>query len=193
MKKIIFAVQKKMFSSRLSKEIAGGAKQLTKPISFENTKSIGVLVDCSRKQDLPAIQTYVEELKNQGKTVEVLGYNSSNHTTPFKTFTNKITNWYGVPKDKITTNFINTPFDILIALYWEKILPLDYVLAHSKAHLKIGQYHAYKKNYLDIMIDVSDTPTMVEFVETTKKWLSIVNREEKKVGKKKNKTNLVEV
>jgi hypothetical protein len=74
-------------------------------------------------------------------------------------------------------NFIQTPFDILFNLYQQESLPLGYISACSKAHLRIGSAND-KIFYYDLMIDMPEGKDLNYFIAQAEKILRNVNTDQ---------------
>lgn len=60
-------------------------------------------------------------------------------------------NWYGWPVKEIQA-FVDTPFDILIDLELDPVLPLKYVVRASAAGMKVGVNHPTWSRDLDLQV-----------------------------------------
>ena len=64
-------------------------------------------------------------------------------------------NWYGWPNQEFEA-FVDTPFDILIDLELEPVLPLKYVVKMSQASMKVGPDHPMWNDDLDVRLVQSE-------------------------------------
>ncbi len=80
---------------------------------------------------------------------------------------------FGQLKNPVITQFINTPFDLLINYYDNKIWPLACISRKSKSKFKIGFANAFKTHqHLSIDCRVQDVDI---FVTEILKYIHIIN------------------
>lgn len=115
-------------------------------------KSIGILFDAAFKKE---VLEYADELTSLGKKVQLLGYfndKKERSKLPFHHFTNKHLSFAYIPNHKSVKDFTNHSFDILIGVFHQDNLPLEYICTSSKARFKIGKF-TEKIHCFDLMID----------------------------------------
>ena len=149
------------------------------PQSFADAKSIGILFDATNVDARSVVDDYMEDLKKQGKKVELLGYLDDkirHNDLAFKHYNKRDLNLFFQPNSPIVQKFYNTPFDILICLCTGKVLPLEYVAAMSKANLRVGRYYDDRTYCYDLMIDSENGNDLGKFLKQIDRLLKIVNR-----------------
>lgn len=97
----------------------------------------------------------------------------------FDVFSVKDLNWYRIPHGNVVHNFIAEEYDILIDLTVRDMLPLQYVLAHSKARFKVGRQSETNKHFLDMMIDSAGSTSLAQLISNLNKYLMMVNAPQK--------------
>lgn len=129
------------------------AERSTTP--FPSAQKIGIIFNKTKHLDIDLISSFVKRLEMQGKQVSVLCYEPRKKVIQksFKTFSWKDIKWNGKFKSFRLKKFIRTDFDYLFSLNTSPILPLENILARSKAKCRIGGFHQ-KKNNCEMMIDL---------------------------------------
>ncbi len=150
------------------------------PVSYPKAKSIGILFHALESGSLKVVQQFEEALRQKNKTVKVLAYcpdKTQQESYPYPTFGKKETSIAFQPKGVEAENFIQTPFDILFNLYQKESLPLGYISACSKAHLRIGSAND-KIFYYDLMIDMPEGKDLNYFIAQAENILRNVNTDQ---------------
>ena len=125
-------------------------------VNFSDVRSLGVIYPANEESGFRQVKKLVEALPREIK-VSTLGYSDSKelkefHIQPegFRFFCHADLNWYFRPVSDTVREFISTPFDVLIDLSKEEVLPINFVVADSHARLITGRYKE-NANY-DFMI-----------------------------------------
>ena len=136
------------------------AKRNTKVCTIASAKSIGILFDATEPASFEIIRDFVKRLENNKKEITILGYVNDKklidhylYRKGFDFFTKTNLNWYNKPENESIEQFISKPFDVLFNLSLRELFPLQYILALSKAKLKVGKFSP-EQPYLDLMIDI---------------------------------------
>lgn len=79
-------------------------------------------------------------------------------------FCNSDLNWYGWPTKEFEA-FVDTPFDILIDLELEPVLPLKFIVRASVAGMKVGVDHADWSRDLDVCLVAQEQEEEMEEVD----------------------------
>ncbi|MEO8235408.1 MAG: hypothetical protein ABI549_08345 [Flavobacterium sp.] len=90
------------------------------------------------------------------------------------TFSNNDMSWKGDFNKIFITNFLNTPFDMLISYYDTEKVPLLYITNHSKALFKTG-FSTIDKRLNHLMINTNAENYKV-FVHELFRYLKILNK-----------------
>ena len=152
-------------------------------IGFNQAKTIGLLYDATKETNFKAIRKLTEEIKLDGKKVLSMGYVNlpeleNFHIQPreFGFFCNKDLNWFKKPEEPEVKDFCNTTFDILIDLNISDHLPIQFILAQSKAHFKLGRYSKTNIKYFDMLIDISGKKNIDFIIEQSMHYLRMINK-----------------
>ena len=128
--------------------------------NVSSAKNIGILFDATELTSFEIIRNFVKQLEQNNKDITVLGYVDDKklidhylYRKGFNFITKSNLNWFNKPNNDIIESYLKSPFDVLFNLSLKELYPLQFILALSKAKLKVGKYSPSQK-YLDIMIDI---------------------------------------
>lgn len=135
-----------------------------KTISFENAKSIGVLIEENKdKTDQSSVYKFIEEIKNAGKKVDVLYISKHDDKSKSKfnysSLHSKDYSWNGNLKSANGDKFINSKYDFLFSLNKELSPKAKNILANSKAFCRIGRSKLDNNRFCEILIEPSKDNT----------------------------------
>jgi hypothetical protein len=144
-------------------------------INLHDAKSVGILYDSTDAANDITITRLAEELKTQGKTVEVLGYindTKTEHKADIPLFNKKDVAWTRVPGGSKVDSFANKEFDLLLACFPGESLPLEYILHISRAKWRVGPYAANKTACYDMMINTGEHTGLPYLIQQTVYFLN---------------------
>lgn len=143
------------------------------PISV--AEKIGILFQADNTTDSEIVMKYAEELKDEGKDVQVLGFLSKrNHKKNylFPYLSTKDLTWFGKPKGGTAGYFIKYPFDILINFASKELVPFEYIFALSNAGCRIGFNEKSTLDHYDCVL-LTEKPTDIhKMINGLNKYLS---------------------
>ena len=145
--------------------------------NLSNAKSIGIVYDSSNSDNDNIIIKFAENLRNQGKTVDILAFandTKTEHKADVFVFNKKSLNWMLIPKNEQVGKFAEKNFDLLLAAFTEENLPLEYVAAISLAKWRLGTYAKDKTDFYDMMISLGGRNELSYFLEQTTHFLNQV-------------------
>src|ERR1039457_7161952 len=104
-------------------------------INLNDAKSVGILYDSSVTGNDAAVAAFAENLRNMGKTVDILGYVSDKKIesipiaigTGIQVFNKKNLNWTRVPEGEAVEKFAKQNFDLLVTGFTGEDLPLEFI------------------------------------------------------------------
>ena len=73
-------------------------------------------------------------------------------------------------------NFIAEEHDVLIDLTMDDYLPLQYIVAKSRARFKVGRFTEGNKRFLDMMIDTAGAHSLPQLISNIDRYLLMINR-----------------
>lgn len=147
------------------------------PIPFDSAQSVGVLFDATEQAKRDQIIPFIESLKRKGKEVVPIGFINSKQDVSsfaFKGFNQNDIDWFGRPKKDILEKYSNRVFDFLICIYPNECLPIEYIAALSKAHMRVGPYTNNTYCY-DLIIDTTKNNSIKHFLKEVDFYLHKIN------------------
>jgi len=150
--------------------------------NLQDAKTIGIIYDSTHADNDIIITQFAEELRNQGKTVDILGYvndNKTEHKDDIVIFNKKNVSWTRIPQGDKVENFAIKNFDLLLACYTDENLPLEYVAQTSKAKWRVGAYSNDKTACYDMMISVGDKKDLQYLIGQTIYFLNQIKYDSK--------------
>ncbi|MFN4082842.1 MAG: DUF6913 domain-containing protein [Bacteroidia bacterium] len=149
---------------------------------FSSVQTIGILYNATDENNEKVIQQIANDYKNQGKKVYLMGF--IDYKKPFKQkhihlfneyFWHEHLNFFNIPVFNKLGRFVTEPFDLLINLYNEDILPLQAIAAKSNANFKIGLKTDLALKYNDTIIDCGKNFSMIDASNQIVHYLNTVN------------------
>lgn len=160
--KVVDSIRVQAGKRALKKELLADEKRVAKVCNLADAKSIGLLYKIESKESYDHLRKFAKYIKGEFGTRKVfmMGYWDNKKDTPdfltskvdFEFFTKADLNWAGIPKGVNIDNFLNEQFDILVDLNSYFNVPLRYLVAKSKAKLKVGRFSKENEPFFDIMI-----------------------------------------
>lgn len=142
-----------------------------------SVKTIGFLVDEVSFTDFEKLYEYSKALGVQRKDIKVFSFVPYQKKAPSlrqDQINNKDFSWGGTIKNTSATEFLKTPFDVLIGYYNGTHEFLDLLVSESKAKFKVGVVGADERLFdLLIAVDVAKTEA---FKLELKKYLTVLNK-----------------
>lgn len=137
----------------LFKKHFANVDKLREFIKFPEAKTIGIIYNATIPQNIDQIHSFARKLEGKGKKVELLGFinlkKPEEIVEKYKDYdfiVKEDVSWYFKPKKFSSSRFIKNKYDILLNLYIQECLPLQYMSAFSDAKFRVGHY---QKNNLD--------------------------------------------
>jgi hypothetical protein len=143
---------------------------------FTDLKRMGMVLDGTNDDSISFAMHYRDEQLMAGKTVALMAYvpkmaRDKSYLMPF--FTDKETNWYGKPTNGEIKHFLSQPFDVLVNISPELIMPLEYLCALSVAKYIIGNGTGHLNTYYDCLIKVNDSHSYSSLMENVHHYLNL--------------------
>ena len=151
-------------------------------ISFAEVKTVLILFEASKIEDIQVVKKYVAQLKDKKKKVKIIGY----FDTPFPPdfpyskleydfFNVKEVNWYLKPTSLYLDNLLAEEFDVLLDLNTNNFFPITYISSLSKAHFKVGKYSQANQSIYDLMIDTGQDTSVNTLLTQIEVYLNMIN------------------
>ena len=167
---------------RLLKETLPDRKPV--PRNLAHSVKIGIVYLAMDEKAHADVRNYVKKIKDEIglHKIQCLGY-SDEKVLPaflsarlnFDAFCQKDLNWYRIPGGNTVNNFITEEFDILIDLTLEDYLPIQYIVAKSKARFKVGRFTSGNQRFLDMMIDIAGANSLPQLIAHVDRYLLMIN------------------
>lgn len=125
---------------------------------LSRAKKIGIVFRLTSGERDQKIIKLGKDLATQNIIADLLAYTPSlkskkgNPPLDVAIFTDKDLNWLWFPKSKKLNDFINNDFDILISLCTTKCMPVESIVALSKAGFRVGAYSNHSLALYDFMV-----------------------------------------
>jgi hypothetical protein len=130
------------------------------------------------------VRNYVKKMKDELglHKIQCLGYFDGKELPfhlhaklNFDAFCQKDLNWYRIPGGNTVNNFIAEEHDVLIDLTMDDHLPLQYIVAKSRARFKVGRFTESNKRFLDMMIDTAGAHSLPQLIANIDRYLLMIN------------------
>lgn len=154
--------------------------------NFEDAQSVGILYKEKGEGFYILVKQYVKYLKSKHGIRDVMAFcyidekgnvpHYQVHKLKYDYFDKSEVNWRMEPISSQATKFVETEYDILIDLEREPVLPLQFILARSRARFKVGYFGTGRSEYYDLMIDVPPHATFDEYINQVNHYLTLINR-----------------
>ena len=145
---------------------------------------IGIVYVATDEQAHAHVRNYVKRIKEDHgiHRIQCLGYfddkvmpNYLAAKLHFDASHQKDLNWYRIPGGNTVNNFIAEEFDVLIDLTLTDYLPIQYIVAKSRARFKVGRWGDSNKHFLDMMIDMAGANSLPQFIAQVDRYLLMIN------------------
>jgi len=150
--------------------------------NFKAVRSIGVVWDASRLSEFPVISRFHQRMSDLKIDLKVFGYfpgkNLPDQYTAIRFLTcmrNDDINSFYHPHSTEARSFIKTPYDILIDINTEKIVPLRYITALSMARLKVGLLdNESSAGPFDLMLEIRRPVDLDNYLSQVIQYLEMI-------------------
>ncbi len=138
-------------------------------VSYEKSKTMGVIFTVEDKQKHFAVKDFIKRLETDGKQVQVLEFlpeKTENYEFKFDFFSNKDVTFFGTMTSQHAIQFADAPFDYLFYLDYEPNPMILHLLARSHAKCRVGKYWEEGESFLDFMIEsAASTKNLLDAIQ----------------------------
>jgi hypothetical protein len=137
-------------------------------VPFQQAQHVGILFTMTRLDEFEAIRKFEKRLKDDGKKVEVLSFlpkTMENFHFHYDIFQLSDFGPTGNIKAENIQSFVNKPFDYLICLDINPNDYLRYIMAASKAKLRIGAAQEEWNPIFDLAIGLNSQTTVDQMIQ----------------------------
>ena len=165
----------------LSKKKKG--KKVVETKNFALSSSIGLLFKSDSESDFILVKQFRKHLQGEYgiQKVEALGWIDTKDLPDyavsqrgFRFLTKEMVNWHFEPSGDDYKSFIDTPFDILIDLSFEEVLPLRFALDNSRANMKVGRFDETSYKHYNLTLNLPENALMDEYLKQMDKYLNVI-------------------
>lgn len=148
-------------------------------VSGLNTKvtSVAFLIDAKLLSDFNTLVACASNLGIESKHVKIYSFKNTKKKLPVleeNQVTNKEFNWQGKLKDKNTEEFLQTSYDLLVAIYEGNHLYLNILTSESKANFKVG-FKQTDQRLFDLVLGTNPSD-ISSLSNELKKYLTLLNK-----------------
>ena len=162
------------------------SKRKVKASNLSRSNKVGILFTPKDEATFKKVRNLQRKLKEEGiREVHLLGYVDLKEIPAYlppkgdiEYFTKKELNWFFRPTASTARSFINKEFEILLDLTMEDNLPLQFVLAFSKARMKAGQRSALRSRFLDLSLETKKDDSLDHLIGQLRHYLNMINKSE---------------
>jgi hypothetical protein len=180
--KLLDRIKEWMGIRKLLRELPQDRKPIARNIALSRKVAIVYVVEDEAAHN--HVRNYVKRLKEELglSNIMALGY-SDQKAMPhylhaklnFEAICQKDLNWYRIPQGNTVQNFMAEEYEIIIDLTLEDRLPIQYILAKSRARFKVGRWSESNKKILDMMIDMAGSKSLPQLIQQVHHYLLMVN------------------
>lgn len=167
----------KGFKRKSAKKIIEKQLKVSRAISNQKIKTVGVLVDATVIQDFGFQKELANLFNTPVEAIQVLYYHPNKKEALLKgenVVYDSALGFSGKVNHEMASVFVKTPFDALLNYYMEDKLLLNLLSVNSKAKFKIGFVGAHElMNDLSVKTALKDISI---FTEELRKYLPILNQ-----------------
>ena len=151
--------------------------------NISRIKTIGIVWDASKSQDFSTLSKFHQKMNERGINVTIFGYYPGKELpdqyTALRYLTcirNKEVSFFYLPSSAEAENFINTAYDILIDINFEKVFPVFCIAALSIARFKVGLFDKEAGNSAyDLMIELKKPVVVEDYLSNVIHYLEMIN------------------
>lgn len=147
-------------------------------VNYSRVKTMLILADASKADDAAYLKTCVKQFENNGIKVEALVYIKNIRKSPavmYDYITGKDINFFLMPKKERIEKYIAKRYDLVLNLYYEDCVPLEYISALSAAQFRIGRYKEDRTFCYDFMLDTGKEKNLPHMVQQFNHYLKMID------------------
>lgn len=125
-------------------------------VAYKSAQSIGIIFSVEDRQKHELIKEMVKHFEQDGKKVQVLEFlpkKKENYEFLFDFFTIEDLTFWGKINSEQAEKFSSTPFDYLFYVDSQSNPLMLNLLAHSRAHCRVGKFNEDESPFFELMIE----------------------------------------
>lgn len=152
--------------------------------NLENARMVGIVYVVKDERSFKRVKNYVKRLKEEWgiSKIKALGFYEGKEQPRYLDsrlhydyFNKKDLNWYGKPHGSRVENFLDEEYEILIDLSLEESLPVQFVMANSRARFKVARLTELNQKISDMLIDMAGSQSLSQYILQVDHYLTIIN------------------
>lgn len=150
-------------------------------VNITQATSIGLVYKVEDEAMFNTVKLLIKEITTEKRQVMALGFVDDYSIPDFCVaaysgyyFNKKALNWLYAPKSDYILTFINKEYDILIDLSTSGDYVLKYIVALSRAKLKVGRQRKGFEKYYDLMIRMKKKDSLKDFADQAIHYLTVL-------------------
>ena len=151
--------------------------------NLRDAKTVGIVYDSTNPDNDIIITKFAEQLRTQGKTVDILAFINDkkiDHKADIELFNTKNLDWNLTPVDERVEKFAAKNFDLLLACFLEdNNFPLEYVVRTSQAKWRVGNFSEHKTDYYEMMVNTETKKELSYFLQQVTHFLNAIKYDSK--------------
>lgn len=180
--KLLDRLKEWMGIRRLLRELPVERKPIARNLGLARKVAIVYVVEDEAAHN--HVKNYVKRVKEELGISNIMAFGYSDQKVMphylharlnFDAICQKDLNWYRIPQGNAVQNFMAEEFEVLIDLSQEDRLPVQYILAKSRARFKVGRWSESNKKILDMMIDMAGSRSLPQLIQQIHHYLLMVN------------------
>jgi hypothetical protein len=180
--KLIDRIKEWLGFRRLLRELTGERRPVARNIAL--ARKVGIVYVVEDEAAHNQVRNYVKRIKEEFGISSIMALGYSDHKVlphylhaklNFDAICQKDLNWYRIPQGNTVQNFMAEEYDILIDLTLEDRLPIQYIVAKSRARFKVGRLTEGNKRLLDMMIDMAGSRSLPQYIQQVHRYLCMIN------------------
>jgi len=155
-----------------------------RPLNLVDCRKVGIVYFIEDERAYKKVKNFVDKLRKEigVRDVMAMGYVAEDEIPSyllsklnFEQICNKDLNWKLMPSGNKVVNFITEDYDVLIDLSLEDHIPVQHLVASSRAKFKVGRLGEVNENLFDMMIDMAGVQSLSQYIAQVDKYLHMVN------------------
>jgi hypothetical protein len=150
--------------------------------NISHVKKIGIVWDASKPTEFACLTRFYQKMHERKIDVSIIGYFPANELPDQYTAIRFLTclkkqeiNSFYHPLSSESNSFINTRFDILIDVNFNKEFPLYYISSLSNAAFKVGLWDSESKDIFDLMMEIKKPVDLDNYLDQVIEYLTMIN------------------
>ncbi|WP_053404194.1 hypothetical protein [Persicobacter sp. CCB-QB2] len=150
---------KEKFINQKTKNLISKSKVDRGGMNFENAEFVAIFYTQTSENKDGEIQKFCDQLQREGKTVELITYipkRKEEHAVKIASFYGDEFSFTGEVKSDALRDFLKKKYDLLIHCDLEKDAVTKFVMAKSKAVMRVGRYFEEEAKLYELMFVLQD-------------------------------------